>query len=93
MATKTGQRPSSLVFLKDELACFSFDAAILTVGSAIESYSQERENIGSEQEPHWVQKYKMSDLLDPDFRIDVSESFDTSDEFGAIEGIKYDEVR
>ena len=68
-ATKTGQRPSRLLNVFDEWAAYQLDSAVVFFGTAIESLSQEMENVGNEEKPRYEPKYKLSDLLDNDFRV------------------------
>lgn len=86
-------RPSILLCLKDDLAALNFDLAVMSIGSAIENYAQEKENTGSKEDPNWVNKYLLQDLLDPDYRVEVEDPFPSHEEFRTIEGITYDEVK
>lgn len=68
-ATATGQRPSSLVQIRDAWAAYQLDAAVVMVGRVIERAAQEQHNVGGARTPKWVNKYSMEQLLDPAFRL------------------------
>jgi hypothetical protein len=53
----------------DEWAAYQFDQAVLMVGTAIENAAQETHNVGDDQHPKYESKYRMDELLDPDFRL------------------------
>ena len=69
-ATKTGQRPSHLLEVFDQLAAYELDSAVVFFGTAIEALLQETENVGTEEKPRFEQKYLLSDLLKEDFVVD-----------------------
>ena len=73
MAIKTAARPSDIIGIDDPWAAYQFDNAIVLIGSAIENASQEMEKHGDEKSPKWRQKYTMKQLLDPDFRLPLSD--------------------
>lgn len=73
IATKTGKRPSEIVGIDEEWVAYQFDNAVVLVGNAIENASQEMEKYGDEKSPKWRQKYTMKQLLDPDFRLPLSD--------------------
>jgi hypothetical protein len=50
------------------------------------------ENVGDDSNPKWVRKYKLSDLLEPDFRLPLEPTEDQTP-FQKVDGILYDEVR
>lgn len=66
----------------------------MTIGLALEAYSQERVNYGSEEDPDWQNKYTMEELLDEEFRVQVDDQeFFRDLDVRSIEGIMYDEVK
>jgi hypothetical protein len=62
------------------------------VGTALENAAQEMENVGGDDRPSWERKYRLVDLLDPDFRLPAGEEDEM--DFKALrgEGFIYDEV-
>lgn len=68
-ATATGQRPSSLMQIRDAWAAYQFDAAVVMVGRVIENAAQEQHNVGGPRNPKWVNRYSMDQLLDDAFRL------------------------
>lgn len=72
MATKTGQRPSDLLgYWIDPWTAYQLDNTVVMVGMAIENALQETQNVGDEKKPKWKPKYKLTQLLDPNFRLPV----------------------
>jgi len=69
MATAMGQRPSSLLQIDDAWAAYQFDSAVTFFGSAIEAAAQETEWSGAGKDKHLEPKYRMGQLLAPDFRL------------------------
>lgn len=53
----------------DEWAAYQLDQAVLLVGTALENAAQETHNVGGEKDPRYEPKYRMDELLDPDFRL------------------------
>jgi hypothetical protein len=79
--------------LRDKLAAYLFDCAVVTFGTIIENASQELEKRGPEDKPRWESRYTMKQLLDPAFRLplgDEEQGFDGGGE--GIDGMVYDEV-
>lgn len=67
-----GGRPSQHLAvppLQNDWAAYQFDNAVLFVGITVENALGERENRGSEDRPDWQPKYKLNQLLEPDFRL------------------------
>lgn len=62
---------------------YQLDTAISLFGQIVEGALNEMENVGDEKEPHYEQKYTLTQLLDPDFRLPVGEK-----EKSPIEGLK-----
>ena len=77
--------------IRDRLAAYQFDSAVVLFGTIIENAAQELEKRGPEDKPRWENKYTMKQLLDQNFRLpvgDVEQGFDPAD----IDGMNYDEV-
>jgi len=70
-ASHSRTRPSDLVCIQDDWAALQFDNAVAMVGRIIENAAQEQHNVGSEEKPKFVNKYKIGELLDDDFRFAV----------------------
>ena len=87
VATKTASRPSQLLKVRDEWAAYQFDSAVIWLGMTIEGLVNEMENIGDDDKPHYEPKYKLSDLLDPDYRVEHTEDIVV---FPKIEGVSID---
>jgi hypothetical protein len=74
LATKTGQRPSSLLgYWLDPWTAYQLDRAVVTVGIALDNASQELHNVGDEKKPKWAPRYRMEQLLDEQFRLPAPE--------------------
>lgn len=78
--------------IRDLWVAYQFDCAVCSVGIALENASQERINEGSDEEPKWVNKYTLKQLLDPAFRFEAEDNWMSEDEIAHIDGILYDEV-
>lgn len=65
----SSQRPSRILRVGDEWAAYQFDQAVLMVGTAIENAAQETHNVGDDTHPKYKSRYRMDELLDPDFRL------------------------
>lgn len=93
MATKLGNRPSEIIGLADPWYAYQFDNAVVLVGSAIENASQEMTKIGSDENAEWRLKYTMTQLLDPDFRLPVSnDERPIEADIKGVQGVLFDEV-
>jgi hypothetical protein len=56
----------------------------------IEGLLNEMENVGDDSKPHYEPKHKLSDLLDPDFRIASTEDVTDFTPLKGLEGIVID---
>ena len=93
-AKATSQRPSQLVSIGDRWAALQLDNAVVMVGTAIENASQEQEKVGPEDKPRWETRYTMQQLLDPEFRLPLSNEDDEASlgELMGMAGAYFDEV-
>lgn len=89
-AKTTASRPSDIMCIEDRLAAYLFDSAVVTFGTIVENATQEMEKRGPEDHPRWEPKYKLSQLLDPAFRLPTDE--DEPLDIGGIDGMTFDEV-
>lgn len=67
-----GGRPSQWLKappLRNDLAAYQFDGAVMYVGLTIENALQEREEYGPMNARQWRAKYTLKQLLDPEFRL------------------------
>lgn len=67
-----GGRPSQWLQappLRNDLAAYQFDGAVMYVGLTIENALQEREEYGPINARQWRAKYTLKQLLDPEFRL------------------------
>lgn len=55
--------------MRDRLAAYQLDAAVTLLGTIVENALQEREERGSGKEKKWVAKYRLSDILEDDFKF------------------------
>lgn len=72
-----GQLPSQVFRvppLRNDLAAYQFDNAVIYFGLVIENAVQEREEYGPMNARQSRQKYSMDLLLDPEFRLPSSGS-------------------
>lgn len=89
-AKTTATRPSDLVGLQDRWAALQFDNAVCLVGSTIENALEALERRGPEDAPRYEPKYKLSDLLDPNWHFPPEEIMPEG--FDIVEGMKFDTV-
>jgi len=82
------------VGVSDRWAALQFDAAVTTLGVAIENASQEQVQVGPDNAPRWEKRYTMRQLLTPGFRLGGLLGADEGDDLplGAVDGLIYDEV-
>lgn len=90
--------PSELLKIEDDWAAYQVDNAVCLIGSAIDGAKEERHKVGPEDNPTWELKYTMRQLLDPEFKLPVSQSMGYEDNLDAktlalMDGLVYDEVR
>lgn len=78
---------------------YQFDNAVVFVGNAIENASQEMKQVGSGKNKEWKPKYTMRQLLDPDFRLPLSDDerplrkeTDDREFFSGLSGFSVEEV-
>jgi hypothetical protein len=82
-----------LLNLRDKLAAYLFDCAVVTFGTIVENASQELEKRGPEDKPRWENKYTMKQLLDPAFRLPLGDDDEQGFDGGeSVEGMIFDEV-
>lgn len=86
-AKATGTRPSQLVQINDPWLGLQFDQATIFVGTVIENASQEMRNAGTQKAPKYVPRYRMDQLLDPEFRLPAPPTKEER-ERGAIASLK-----
>ena len=92
-AKATSQRPSNLVGLEDRWAALQFDNAVTLVGMAIDNAAQELVKVGPEDKPRWEWKYRMAQLLDPEFKLPLGADDEASDaDLVGMAGEYFDEV-
>ena len=90
-AKATYSRPSALLCVADEWAAYQFDSAVAYFGLIIENASQELIDVGQEDKPRMVPRYKLGELLTPGFVISNEEA--GGDELPrAADGLIYDEI-
>lgn len=63
------QRPSNLLEITDRWIALQFDNAVAYFGTIIEGALNEQVKTGSDEKPKWEPKYRLDQLLDPDFRL------------------------
>lgn len=85
------QRPSDLLGVVDRWAALQFDNAVALFGLYLENALQEREQLGEGSNVRWVEKYTLSELLTPGFRLGGDEGAGDSLPLKA-DGLLYDEV-
>lgn len=68
-AKLSSQRPSNLVDIPDRWLALQFDNAVTLVGNTIESALHEQVKVGGDKNARWEPKYRLDQLLDPDFRL------------------------
>jgi hypothetical protein len=73
--------------LRNDLAAYQFDNAILFAGLVIKNASQEREWYGPENARESRPKYTLTQLLDPDFRLPSGDASSNSAQGGGIKAI------
>lgn len=74
---------------------YCFDAAVNAFGRIVENALQERENVGSQEKPQYMQKYTLQQLLSDGFALEDRAAAPSRDltEFGHIDGFNVSEVR
>lgn len=60
--------------LQNDLAAYQFNSAVLFFGLTIKNASQEQEEYGPHNARFGRNKYTMTQLLDPDFRLPAANS-------------------
>jgi hypothetical protein len=84
--------PSQVLHEDDPLAAWMLDNAILTFGTIVENMLLERDEIGSGQHKKSVNRYTITQLLDPDFLYPRPDEESNEDFSMPVEGIIFDEV-
>lgn len=62
-----GCPPSRLLRVRDELAAYLLDSAVVTLGIIFENALEERVNVGTSKQANWRPKYALAELLDERF--------------------------
>lgn len=93
-AKTLSQRPSDLVRIADPWLAIQFDNAVVMTGIAIENAANEQIKTGTDKHPKWESKYTIGQLLDPAFRLPITnesqeqsadEFFDSMKGLGGVE--------
>ena len=63
------KRPSDVLEVTDTIAAYCLDKAVLTFGIIIENALQERDKVGVGKDVEYRDKYTLSQLLDPKFKM------------------------
>ena len=87
LATKTGQRPSRLLNVYDQWAAYQFDQTVIYVGLTLDNLSQELENVGDDKKPRYEKKYRLSDLLDDEFRVTGEDRMPSFADLKQVQGV------
>lgn len=80
--------------MADRWAALQFDNAVTMVGMAIENAAQEMEKVGPDDKPRWERKYRMAQLLDPEFKLPLGDDANEASDGDLIgmAGEYFDEV-
>lgn len=75
--------------ITESWTAYQFDAAVNLLGTVLENAAQEMHNVGTEKSPKWETKYKLSQLLDQDFRLpeSISTKMDKQDAIGSLKAL------
>lgn len=73
-AKETHSRPSELICEEDPLVAYLLDSAVVTFGRVVENHLEETVNVGSDSQPRWESKYKLSEILEKDFKFPTEKS-------------------
>lgn len=76
--------------LKNSLAAYLLDGAVMTFGTVIENALHERIEVGSDSNKKWVDKYTLKQLLARDFTLPREEQSMSLPK--RVDGAFYDEV-
>lgn len=68
-ATRFHRPPSELVGLTDEWAAYQLDNAVNFFGITLENALAERDKVGTGANVEYRERYSLSQLLEPDFRL------------------------
>lgn len=80
--------------INDLWVAYQFDEAVVTVGTIIENAAQETEWVGSGKNKELKSKYKLGQLLDPDFRLprpkaEKESEWDAVQAFAGLPGVRH----
>lgn len=84
--------PSEIFGERDPLAAWMLDNAVLTFGTIIENALLEQDEIGSGQGKQYVKRYKLAELLDPNFRLPRPQDEQLEELQTPAAGLMFDEV-
>jgi hypothetical protein len=84
--------PSEIFGERDPLAAWMLDNAVTAFGTIVENALQERDEMEVDGQTLRTERYKLSDLLDPEFRLPRPHEEDDFAAFKGVDGIVYDEV-
>jgi hypothetical protein len=91
-ATTFHKLPSEVFGERDALAAWMLDNVVLTFGTIVENMLLERDEIGSGSSKTSVARYRITQLLDPDFLYPRPSDEEESDFSMPVQGIIFDEV-
>ncbi len=82
--------------IHDHWTALQFDNAVCLVGTVIENAAQEMVKVGTDDKAEYKPKYKLSELLDENFRLPNPNAIEPLSSFenqlGGIHGLIIDEV-
>lgn len=84
--------PSEVFGERDALAAYMLDNAVLAFGTLVENTLLERDEIGEGAMKQSVQRYTLSELLDPNFRLPRPDEYADLRSMAGVGGVVYDEV-
>jgi len=67
LATTFHKLPSEVLGERDPLAAWMFDCCCMYFGTMVENMLQERDKVGAGSQTEYVNRYSLSQLLDPAF--------------------------
>lgn len=91
-AKETCSRPSSLLCIRDRLAAYQFDNAVIRFRIIMENALQETVEVGVGTSRRVVARYTLQELLDPDFKFAREQEAVSPAMFKRVDGAFYDEV-
>jgi hypothetical protein len=85
--------PSQILHEDDPLSAWMLDSLVLTFGTIVENALLERDEIGSGASKTYQNRYTLTQLLDPAFKLPRPQSeADKMEEWGQVSGLIMDEV-